>query len=391
MIVAGIMSGTSADGINVALVRIANSRSSAGGGKEHRRQSIQLIGQSESRYPSKVRAAVLDAMNASRARVADLARLDSLLGLLYADAVLATQRRFRTKVDLVGCHGQTLYHQGVPQRFLGKQITTSWQSGEAAWIAAHVGVPVVSDFRAADMAAGGKGAPLVPYLDYLWFRDERVGRIAQNIGGIANLTAIAAGAGSNRVLAFDTGPGNMVIDAVTQRLFNRLFDDGGKIAAAGKVIEPVLTRLLANPFLRAKPPKTAGREEFGRDFVREFLRQCGRAAKQDVVATAAALTATSIADAIDRFVLRKTKGSFQELILSGGGAKNATLVAMLRENLAPSSIAVRFSDEFGLPSEAKEAIAFAVLAYETWHRRPSNIPSATGASRPAILGKISYA
>jgi len=231
----------------------------------------------------------------------------------------------------------------------------------------------------------------VPYLDYLWFRDERVGRIAQNIGGIANLTAIAAGAGSNRVLAFDTGPGNMVIDAVTQRLFNRLFDDGGKIAAAGKVIEPVLTRLLANPFLRAKPPKTAGREEFGRDFVREFLRQCGRAAKQDVVATAAALTATSIADAIDRFVLRKTKGSFQELILSGGGAKNATLVAMLRENLAPSSIAVRFSDEFGLPSEAKEAIAFAVLAYETWHRRPSNIPSATGASRPAILGKISYA
>jgi len=330
-------------------------------------------------------------MNASRASVADLARLDSLLGLLYADAVLATQRRFRTKVDLVGCHGQTLYHQGVPQGFLGKQITTSWQTGDAAWIAARVGVPVVSDFRPADMAAGGKGAPLVPFLDYLWFRDERVGRIVQNIGGIANLTAIAAGAGSNRVLAFDTGPGNMVIDAVTQRLFNRLFDDGGKIAAAGKVIEPVLTRLLANPFLRAKPPKTAGREEFGRDFVREFLRQCGRAAKQDVVATAAALTATSIADAIDRFVLRKTKGSFQELILSGGGAKNATLVAMLRENLAPSSIAVRFSDEFGLPSEAKEAIAFAVLAYETWHRRPSNIPSATGASRPAILGKISYA
>jgi anhydro-N-acetylmuramic acid kinase len=250
---------------------------------------------------------------------------------------------------------------------------------------------VVSDFRPADMAAGGKGAPLVPYLDYLWFRDERAGRIAQNIGGIANLTAIAAGAGSDRVLAFDTGPGNMVIDAVTQRLFNRTFDDGGRIAATGKVIEPVLTRLLANPFLRAKPPKTAGREEFGRDFVREFLRECGRAGKQDVVATATALTARSIADAIDRFVLRKTKGSFQELILSGGGAKNATLVGMLKQNLAPIGVVVRFSDEFGLPSEAKEAIAFAVLAYETWHRRPSNIPSATGARRPAILGKISYA
>jgi anhydro-N-acetylmuramic acid kinase len=240
------------------------------------------------------------------------------------------------------------------------------------------------------MAAGGKGAPLVPYLDYLWFRDERVGRIAQNIGGIANLTAIAAGASSDRVLAFDTGPGNMVIDAVTQRLFKRAFDDAGRIASAGEVIAPVLRRLLANPFFRAKPPKTAGREEFGRDFVREFVRLCGRARKQDVVATATALTARSIADAIDRFVLRKPKGSFQELILSGGGAKNATLVRMLAENLAPRGIVVRFSDEFGLPSEAKEAIAFAVLAYETWHRRPSNIPSATGASRPAILGKISY-
>jgi len=391
MIVAGVMSGTSADGINVALVRIADSRPSAGQGKAHVQHRLQLTGQSEYPYPPMVRAAVLDAMNATRASVADLARLDSLLGLLYADAVLATQRRFRTNVDLVGCHGQTLYHQGVPQRFLGKQIITTWQTGEAAWIAAHVGVPVVSDFRAADMAAGGKGAPLVPYLDYLWFRDERVGRIAQNIGGIANLTAIAAGVGSDRVLAFDTGPGNMVIDAVTQRLFRRAFDDGGRIAATGKVIEPVLARLLTNPFFRAKPPKTAGREEFGRDFVREFLGLCGRARKQDVVATATALTARSIADAIHRFVLRKSKDSFQELILSGGGAKNATLVGMLKENLAPSGVVVRFSDEFGLPSEAKEAIAFAVLAYETWHRRPSNIPSATGAKRPAILGKISYA
>ncbi len=396
MIVAGVMSGTSADGINVALVRIADSRPSAtsiSGKRAHPRHMLRLIGQSEYRYPSKVRAAVLAAMNASRASVADLARLDSLLGQLYADAVLATQQRFRTKIDLVGCHGQTLYHQGVPQRFLGKQITTTWQTGEAAWIAARVEVPVVSDFRPADMATGGKGAPLVPYLDYLWFRDERVGRIAQNIGGIANLTAIAAGASSDRVLAFDTGPGNMVIDAVTQRLFKRAFDDGGRIAATGEVIEPVLKSLLANPFFRAKPPKTAGREEFGRDFVREFIRLCGRARKPDVVATATALTARSIADAINRFVLRTTKGkgSFQELILSGGGARNATLVGMLAEQLGRSGIALRYSDEFGLPSGAKEAVAFAVLAYETWNRRPSNVPSATGAQRPAILGKISYA
>src|SRR5207248_3050546 len=162
---------------------------------------------------------------------------------LYSDAVLATQRRFRTKVDLVGCHGQTLYHQGRTQRFLGRQITTTWQTGEAAWIAARVGAPVVSDFRPADMAAGGKGAPLVPFLDYMLFRDARRGRIVQNIGGIANLTAIPAGAAARDVVAFDTGPGNMVIDAVTTGLFGRSFDRGGRIAKSGSVLEPVIREI----------------------------------------------------------------------------------------------------------------------------------------------------
>lgn len=384
MIVAGVMSGTSADGINVALVRIRKSRSSAG-------QGIELIGHRELPYPRGVRAAVLGAMNANCARVADLARLNSLLGELYADAVLATQRRFRRQVDLVGCHGQTLYHQGERQEFLGKKITTTWQAGEAAIIAARVGVPVVSDFRPADMAAMGKGAPLVPYLDHLWFRHPRIGRIVQNIGGIANLTAIPAGASAERVLAFDTGPGNMVIDAVTQELYGRGFDAEGKIAASGKVIEGILQRVLGDAFFRAKPPKTAGREEFGREFAREFIRLCGRARKQDVVATATALTARSISQALERFLLSRSGTSFRELIVSGGGAKNASLIAMLAEQVAPLGLVIRFSDEFGLPSEAKEAVAFAVLAYETWHRRPSNVPSATGAKRPAILGKISYA
>lgn len=405
MVVAGIMSGTSADGINVALVRIEGSRDSRK--RTHPRHRITLIGNSEYAYPGQVRSAVLEAMNASLASVAHLARLNCLLGELYADAVLATARRFRAKVDLVGCHGQTLYHQGAAQPFLGKNISTTWQTGEAAVIASRVGAPVVSDFRPADMAAGGKGAPLVPFLDYLWFRDDRVGRIVQNIGGIANLTAIRAGAKIDGVIAFDTGPGNMVIDAVTQALYGRAFDRDGKIAASGKVIEQVLKEILRQPFFRGRPPKTAGREEFGREFVREFLSSCGRAPKQDVVATATALTGRSIADAVERFVLRKTPTSrtrrekwstqirstapFREIILSGGGARNATLVVMLAEYLAPLGIIVRFSDEFGLPSQAKEAVAFAVLAYETWHRRPSNLPSATGAKRAAVLGKISYA
>ena len=380
LIVAGVMSGTSADGIDVALVRISD-------------RGVRLLGHAAYPYSSKVRSAVLAAMNAISISVADLARLDFLLGDLYADAVLATQRRFRVKVDIVGCHGQTLYHQGEASRYLGRRVATTWQTGEGAVIAARVGIPVVSDFRPADMAAGGKGAPLVPYLDYLWFRDGHVGRIAQNIGGIANLTAIPAGASAERIIAFDTGPGNMVIDAVTQKLFGKPFDRDGRIAASGGVIEPIIARILQSPFFRAKPPKTAGREEFGREFVAQFLLKCHGARKQDIVATATALTAKSIAHSVSRLPNAKARGRsiFRELILSGGGARNATLVAMLAEQMAPLGIVVRFSDEFGLPSEAKEAVAFAVLAYETWNRRPSNVPAATGARRAAVLGKISYA
>jgi len=384
MIVAGVMSGTSADGINVALVRV--------GGRS--RTSFKLLGHAEYSYPKKVRAAVLAAMNASQASVADLARLNFLLGELYADAVLATQRQFRVKADLVGCHGQTLYHQGEPQRFLGRKVVATWQTGEPAIVAARVGVPVVADFRPADMAAGGKGAPLVPFLDYALFRDARLGRIVQNIGGISNLTSIPAGASSGDVVAFDTGPGNMVIDAVTEKLFGLRFDRGGKIAASGNVLDAVLQKILQSAFFRERPPKTAGREQFGREFVRDFVRSCRRHRRQDIVATATALTAKSIANAVQRFVLKDLTSSgkqpFHEIILSGGGVKNAVLVGMLIKEVAPLGLRLRFSDEFGLPSSAKEAVAFAVLAHETWHRRPSNVPPATGAKRPAVLGKISY-
>lgn len=399
MIVAGVMSGTSADGINVALVRIgetqaASTREPVARGRTVSLPNIKLLGHAEFPYPPRVRAAILSTMNATTASVADVARLNFLLGELYADAVLATERRFRLKAGLIGCHGQTLYHQGDPKLFLGRRIAATWQTGEAAVIAARTVVPVISDFRPADMAAGGKGAPLVPCLDYLLFRDARIGRIVQNIGGIANLTAIPAGAEAGSVSAFDTGPGNMVIDAVTEALFSRPFDRGGKFAKSGNVLESVVERMLRAPFFRALPPKTAGREEFGREFVGEFLRLCNGSSKQNAVATATALTARSIADAIRRFVIRKSgaaEHSFREMIVSGGGVKNATLVSMLAAELAPLGIQLRLSDEFGLPSEAKEAVAFAVLAYETWNRRPSNLPSATGAKRAAVLGKISHA
>ena len=379
MIVAGVMSGTSADGMNVELVRVSG---------RSRHTALQLLCHAEFPYPANVRKAVLAAMNAERASVANLAKLNFLLAELYAEAVLKTQRRFRRKAELVGCHGQTLYHQGEAAQFLGRKIAATWQTGEGAIIAARVGAPVVSDFRPADMAVGGKGAPLVPFLDYLLYCDQRLGRIVQNIGGIANLTAIPAGASSARVVAFDTGPGNMVIDAVTERLFRKPFDEGGRIAASGAVIEPVVAHLLRKSFFFRKPPKTAGREEFGHKFVTSFLKLCGKASKTDVVATATALTARSIANAVRRFVVRGK--AYEELIISGGGAKNATLMAMLANELRALGLQLRLSDEFGLPAEAKEAVAFALLAYETWNRRPSNMPSATGAKRPAILGKISY-
>jgi anhydro-N-acetylmuramic acid kinase len=386
------MSGTSADGIDVALARVQ--------GRGYRSQ-LELLANYHFPYPAEVRRAVLQAMNAQSAKVADLARLNFTLGELYAKAVLAAQRRAKLECGLVGCHGQTLYHQSSRSKYLGREVACTWQTGEGAIIAQRVGVPVLSDFRPADMAAGGTGAPLVPFLDYVLFRHRRFGRIVQNIGGIANLTAIPPRAKGDEVMAFDTGPGNMVIDAVAERLFDVPFDRNGRLAAKGRVIEGVVRQLLRRAFFQQKPPKTAGREQFGREFTAAFLRMCGRADEHDILATATALTARSIGMAVRDFVLpadaenvlpgSRWPSRYREMIVSGGGSKNSTLIRMIREELAPLKIRVRTSDDFGLPSEAKEAVAFALLAYQTWRKLPSNVPSATGAKHSAILGKVSYA
>ena len=377
------MSGTSADGIDVALVDLARAPD---------KTRLKLLGHTSFPYPAEVRKAVLNNMNSTHASVAELARLNFLLGELYADAVVRSLRKLGAKAELIGCHGQTLYHQGTRARFLGKNIAVTWQTGEGAVIAARTGVPVVSDFRPADMAVGGKGAPLVPYLDYLIYSDPLVGRIALNIGGIANVTAIPAGAVREDVIAFDTGPGNMIIDALADKLFARSYDRNGEIGASGQVNEKIVEKFLRRPFFRVRPPKTAGREEFGREFAREFLKELAatrsKSRKENAVATATALTARSIATAVERFVL--PFGNFSEMIASGGGTRNPTLMAWLANEACELGLKLRTSDDFGIPSEAKEAVAFAVLAYETWNRRPSNMPSATGAKRLAVLGKISY-
>lgn len=380
MIVAGVMSGTSADGIDVAVVEIRGRGFTA---------RFDLLGHEHSPYPRAVQQIVLRAMNSGKASVADLSRLNFLLAELYSDAVKeAVHAAGRRKLDLVGCHGQTLYHQGEPLTFLGRRIACTWQTGEAAVLAARLGVPVVSDFRPADMAAGGKGAPLVPFLDYLVFRNRRIGRIVQNLGGIANLTAIPAVAAPKDVLAFDTGPGNMVIDQLTKRLFGRPFDRDGAIAASGTILQPLLEELLQFPYFKRRPPKTAGREEFGREYAYTLLRRRGKGSKADLIATATALTARSIAEALRRFVL--PRAPYREYIVSGGGSQNKTLMLMLEAETSRLGLRWRRSDDFGVPSQAKEALAFALLAYQTWNRQPGNIPSATGARRPAVLGKISY-
>jgi anhydro-N-acetylmuramic acid kinase len=380
LIVAGVMSGTSADGVDVAFLRLRGL-----GSYLH----LELLGYHHMDYPKSLRQAVLAAMNAGKTSVAELSRLNFRLGEFYAEAVRLAQKKTRAPMlDLVGCHGQTIYHQGEAKPYLGKKITCTWQTGEGSVVASRLGVPVVSDFRPADMAADGKGAPLVPFLDYAIFRDKHIGRIVQNIGGIANLTAISAGSKPEKVLAFDTGPGNMVIDQLMQMLFKQPYDRDGAVGRKGTVIKPVLEESLRASFFKRKPPKTAGREEFGREYARTFLRKCGRAAKPDIIATATALTARSITDAVDRFVL--PGGKFRQLIVSGGGAKNETLMNMLAEETAKMGLRLRYSDDYGLPSQAKEAVAFALLAYQTWHRQPGNVPSATGAKKAVVLGKISY-
>lgn len=383
MTIAGVMSGTSADGVDVALVRIEPGRM---------KTRLELLAHHGYPYPVSLRRAVLAAMNASETSTAELARLNWRLALAYADAVQDTLKKHRVAIDLVGCHGQTLYHQARPTLYAGKKFACTWQAGEAAVLAQELGVPVVSNFRPADMAAGGQGAPLVPLLDYVLFSHPRRARVLQNIGGIANLTAIPAGGGAEKVMAFDTGPGNMVIDALAQELFGKKFDANGAIAAGGVVLVSTLKSELRNPYFGMKPPRTAGREQFGKDFALRFLASCRRESQrpEDTMATATALTAETIAKSYRRFAAPLLQGAPVDYIVSGGGARNSTLMAMLSTRLEPMGCALATSGDFGIPVEAKEAAAFALLAWYTWHGLPANVPAATGARHAVLLGQVTY-
>jgi anhydro-N-acetylmuramic acid kinase len=381
MLVAGVMSGTSADGIDVALCRISHARP---------RPHIELIRHRAFPYPAQLRKAVLGSMDAHNTSAAELARLNWRLGEQYGDAVQAAAQGY--VLDLVGCHGQTIYHQGIAKPYAGRSIACTWQLGEPSLIAAAVHAPVVSNFRPADMVAGGQGAPLVPLLDATLFAHPRRARVLQNLGGIANLTLVPPGGALDQLIAFDTGPANMVIDALAQKLFGKPYDRGGRLAAAGTANVSVVTALLRDPYYRRPPPKSAGREQYGAAFVERVisLARRQRLSPHDMLATVTALTSRSIALAWQQFVAPRIGNVPVDYIVAGGGARNLTLMRMLAADLAPSGCRIQTTDDHGIPSEAKEAVAFALLAWQTWHRLPGNVPAATGAARPAILGQITY-
>src|SRR5216683_3110390 len=379
------MSGTSADAIDVALARISGAPP---------RLNAKLLNHTSLHFPPQLRKEILRVAEQQPISAGELSQLNFRLGEIFAEAVLTACRRFRVspkKIALIGSHGQTIFHQGRSVPYLGRRTASTLQIGEPAIIAARTGITTIADFRPADIAQGGQGAPLVPYADYLLYRHEKLGRISLNLGGIANITVIPAAARPAQILAFDTGPANMLIDALIAHFTHnrQRYDKDAHLAQQGRAIPALLDELLRDPYLKLAPPKSTGREYYGRSYVENLLRLGRRhhAKSNDLIRAATIFTALSIVDALNRFVLPKAK--IHQLIVSGGGAHNPLILAQLAAALP--QIEIVGSPQLGVPEDAKEAFAFAVLAYETFRGRPSNLPSATGARRPAILGKICYA
>ena len=381
MYVIGLMSGTSADGIDAALIELD--------GELHDLRR-RFVAHEHHDYPRATREAILSACTPASGGVDSICRLNFELGerLALAARAVAEQGGMPVEqVQLIGSHGQTIWHDVDADG----RVTSTLQIGEAAVIAERTGVPTIADFRVADVAAGGQGAPLVPFVDYILFHDATKYRAAQNIGGIANVSLLPAGGGPEDVIAFDSGPGNMVIDALVERMSGgtNSFDRDGRIAASGRVNDEWLARLLEHPYFGRPAPKTTGRELFGRAYAEQLWREgLARGLKpEDIVATATALSAETIALALAAG--RDGNGPLpDELILGGGGAHNPTLVGMIAARLP--QVAMRRPEDFGVPAQGKEALAFAILAYAAYHGQTNNLPSATGARHPVVMGKISH-
>jgi len=374
--IAGLMSGTSADGVDVAIIDFAI-------------DALKMLAFDTYPYPPSAGKAISKLFRDEKTTVSDICHLNFAIGEVFADAVLKLCRKSRisiNSIDLIGSHGQTIYHNPKGSRFGKLLLRSTLQIGEPCIIARRTGKTVVADFRPADIAAGGQGAPLVPYADYLLFSHKKKNRIVQNIGGIANLTWLKAHADIEDILAFDTGPGNMIIDHITKLITKGRYryDVDGRIAAKGKVDARLLKKLMQHKFLKKCPPKSTGREEFGAAFSSRLYSIAVKAGLKpaDILATVTAFTVQSIIAAYRRFLPILP----DEVILCGGGARNKTLVKMLKEQIKPAKVLL--TDDFGINTDAKEAISFAILAGATIRGIPNNVPSATGAKTPVVLGKI---
>ncbi len=372
MKVLGMMSGTSVDSVDGAIVEIV------GNGFD---LDVKLLFFGSYPFPDRLRDRILRAMSLESSNVQLLCELNFELGKFYADAAQHFVESSGIKPELVANHGQTVYH--IPRRLAPRGHTpSSLQIGEPSFTALRLGVPVVSDFRPADIAAGGEGAPLVPMADFILFRDSKVSRSIHNIGGISNLTYLPADGTVENIIAFDTGPGNTLIDNAMIKLFGVPFDRDGKIADRGKVHRKILERLMQYDYFKMPPPKSTGREEFNLDNLPEEIWQLPG---EDIIATLTAFTAESIAHAYKKFVIPH---GLDEIFVGGGGANNITLMRMLKERLAP--IRIEPLSKLGLEPKAREAVAFAILGYMTLNGLPNNVPSATGASKSVVMGKLTY-
>ncbi len=385
LLVLGLMSGTSADGIDVALARISGAPPNL---------NTKLLGHTSVKFPPALRNEILRIAEQQPISAGELSQLNFRFGEVLAGAAITACREFRVspkRISLIGSHGQTIFHQGHPVSCLGSPTASTLQIGEPAVVATRAGITTVGDFRPADIALGGQGAPLVPYVDYLLYRHPKLGRVSLNLGGIANITVLPRAAKPQEVFAFDTGPANMLIDALVSR-FTRSrqhYDEDAHLATRGRSLPALLDDLMRDPYLKLAPPKSTGREYYGHAYLQKILTlgRRHRAKPNDLIRAATIFTALSVVDALNRFVLPKAK--IHQLIVSGGGAHNPLILAQV--SAALPGIEVLPSGRLGIPEDAKEAFAFALLAYETFHQRPGNLPSATGARGPAILGKITYA
>lgn len=380
-LIIGLMSGTSVDSVDAVLVKVRGS----GAGTSFRQMAFYSMP-----YPKGLKQFVLHHSASGKGSVDIVSSLNMLFAQFFADAVFALLKKagiHRSSVDMIGSHGQTIHHLPQVRTMFGKKIRSTFQIGDPSAIAKLTGIVTVGNFRTGDVALGGQGAPLVPYFDYLAFRTAKDNRALLNIGGIANVTLLKWNGTANTIVAFDTGPGNMVIDALMMHLFGLPFDRNGSAASRGRILPEVLRQLMKHPYFRRPLPKSTGREVFGDTFVKNILHLARGARKEDIIATATEFTALTVYDQFNRFLRKRLKGDLlHELIISGGGSKNMAIVGALKKYFHPSELLS--TDELGVPSSSKEALCFALLANETINGNPSNVPHVTGASARTVLGTI---